>query len=67
MDPLRSSVMSLGLHEDLGTSGSEIDPSNTRVGKHSRNVAEKVIMYRIIKITETVLLSVFFVSVWVKV
>lgn len=39
MDPLRSSVMSLGLHEDLGTSGSEIDPSNTRVGKHSRNVA----------------------------
>ena len=64
MDPLRSSVMSLGLHEDLGTSGSEIDPSNTLVGKHSRNVAEKV---RIIKITKTVLLSVFFFSVWVNV
>lgn len=38
IDPLASSVMSLCEQEEEGTSGSEIDPSRTRVGKHSLRV-----------------------------
>lgn len=39
MEPEPSSVISLCEQSDNGTNGSEIDPSSTLVGKHSRNVA----------------------------
>ena len=40
MDPDPSSVMSRWEQEGSGTNGSVMEPSNTRVGKHSRSVAE---------------------------
>ena len=41
MDPEPSSVISLVEQSGNGTRGSCIEPSSTRVGKHSRNVAER--------------------------
>ena len=40
MEPEPSSVMSRWEQEGKGTRGSAIEPSSTRVGKHSRSVAE---------------------------
>ena len=41
IDPEPSSVISLCEQSGKGTRGSWIEPSKTRVGKHSRNVAER--------------------------
>lgn len=40
--PVPSSVISLCSQSGLGTKGSDIEPSSTRVGKHSRRVAVSV-------------------------
>ena len=40
MEPEPSSVMSLWAQSASGTRGSSIEPRSTRVGKHSRSVAE---------------------------